>query len=311
MNFYSDLSLSDEYQSFRSSVPLKKISVESDGSKVWQVYDAGPRNVRTPLVCLSPASGTADVFYQQILGLTSRGIRVMAVEAPVFWNVDDWCEGFRKLLDHLDIDKIHIFGASLGGFLGQKFAEYTCQYPRVVSLILCNTFVDTMIFNHSQTAAVFWMMPAIVLKKFISGNMEYGETDVRIAKAMDFMTERLETLQQSELASRLTLNCVSSFVDTSKIRNVKVTIIDVFDKSALTTSARDEVAKRYPQAKLAHLKTGGNFPYLSRPDEVNLHITLHLRQFNGSRFAAFDTSPDEVPETTLSRPISVATTVVT
>jgi hypothetical protein len=34
MNFSSDLSLSEEYQSFRSTVPLKKIAVDSDSSKV-------------------------------------------------------------------------------------------------------------------------------------------------------------------------------------------------------------------------------------------------------------------------------------
>lgn len=34
MNFSSDLALSDEYQSFRSTVPLKKIAVDADTSKV-------------------------------------------------------------------------------------------------------------------------------------------------------------------------------------------------------------------------------------------------------------------------------------
>ena len=32
--------------------------------------------------------------------------------------------------------------------------------------------------------------------------------------------------------------------------------------------------KCYPNAKRAHLKSGGNFPYLSRPDEVNLYIQV-------------------------------------
>jgi maspardin len=35
-------------------------------------------------------------------------------EGPVYWSVTDWCEGFKRLLDHLDIEKVHIFGASLG-----------------------------------------------------------------------------------------------------------------------------------------------------------------------------------------------------
>lgn len=37
------------------------------------------------------------------------------VEAPAsYWNVNDWCIGFQLLLDHLRLDKVHLFGASLG-----------------------------------------------------------------------------------------------------------------------------------------------------------------------------------------------------
>jgi len=35
--------------------------------------------VKVPLVCLPPVSGTADVFFKQILSLSAKGIRVMAV----------------------------------------------------------------------------------------------------------------------------------------------------------------------------------------------------------------------------------------
>ena len=37
---------------------------------------------------------------------------------------------------------------------------------------------------------------------------------------------------------------------------------------------KEDLYKCYPQAKLGHLKTGGNFPFLSRSDEFNLFITV-------------------------------------
>lgn len=61
--------------------------------------------------------------------------------------------------------QVHLFGASLGGFLAQKFAEYTHKSPRVHSLILCNSFSDTAIFNQTWTAnryyswSCFWFTP--------------------------------------------------------------------------------------------------------------------------------------------------------
>ena len=69
---------------------------------------------------------------------------------------------------------------------------------------------------------------------------------------------------------------------------MRVTIMDVFDECALTQGVKDDMYKCYPQAKRAHLKTGGNFPYLSRSTEVNLYLEIHLRQFVGTPFTALD-----------------------
>lgn len=59
-------------------------------------------------------SGTADVFFKQSLALSAKGVRIISAEAPIYWSVYEWCEGFKKLLDYLEVDKIHLFGASLG-----------------------------------------------------------------------------------------------------------------------------------------------------------------------------------------------------
>lgn len=41
-----------------------------------------------------------------------------------------------------------------GGFLAQKFAEVNAHCPRIVSLILCNTFTDTSVFSYNDSAAM-------------------------------------------------------------------------------------------------------------------------------------------------------------
>lgn len=55
-----------------------------------------------------------------------------------------------------------------------------------------------------------------------------------------------------------------------------MTVLDVFDEYALSSPVREELYKCYPNAKLAHLKSGGNFPYLSRSDEVNLYLQVYF-----------------------------------
>ena len=50
------------------------------------------------------------------------------------------------------------------------------------------------------------------------------------------------------------------------------------DYSAVPQQLKDQVNERYPSARRAVLRTGGDFPFLSRPDEVNLYLQLHLRR---------------------------------
>jgi maspardin len=88
------------------------------------------------------------------LDLSSKGYRVIAAEYPTYWTLREFLTGFSKLLDHLNLDRVHILGASLGGFLAQKFAESTTHSPRVQSLFLCNSFADTSIFNHTDSAVM-------------------------------------------------------------------------------------------------------------------------------------------------------------
>jgi len=60
-----------------------------------------------------------------------------------------------------------------------------------------------------------------------------------------------------------------------------VLCLQVYDHSALSESVKEEMYKCYPEARRAHLKTGGNFPFLSRPDEVNLFLQVVILSFSG------------------------------
>ena len=56
-----------------------QVCVDENGSQTWTLYDAGPKTVRCPLVCLPPVSGRADTFFKQVLPLSARGYRVISV----------------------------------------------------------------------------------------------------------------------------------------------------------------------------------------------------------------------------------------
>jgi len=271
------MAAANPFKYFRGLVAQQRLNIDAFSDKIWKYYDYGPKDV-APLIFIPGASGTAEVFYKQFLSLCPKGYRVISVQPPAYMTHDQWCKGFDRFLDKINIDKIHLFGTSLGGFLAQCFIQYKPQ--RVLSLILCNSFSDTQYYHdNAPCAGMFPLMPEFVLKRMILNNFPEGKLDNDIADSVDFMVQQLETLTQSELASRLTLNCLESSLKPAELPfdKTKITIIDCLDEVAVPDKITNEVYKLFPEAKVAELKIGGNFPYISRPDEVNLYLEVHLR----------------------------------
>jgi len=273
-------SQSEDYKRFRSWVAQRKIIIEQEqAQRIWRYYDYGPKEA-VPLVFLHGASGTAEVFYKQMMSLCPKGYRIVAVQYPAYSTHENWVKAFDKFIDSLKVPKVHLFGTALGGYLAQCYAQY--RPGRILSMILCTSFCDTQYYvdNH-PFAGIFSWTPDFILKRVLLQNFPDYAVEVEIANSIDFMVEQLETVPQEDLASRLILNCtLGPLVPQDIPHDTKITIIDCLDDVALPDRVREEVYKFFPNARQAMLKTGGNFPYLSRPDEINLHIEVHLRHCN-------------------------------
>jgi len=87
------------------------------------------------------------------------------------------------------------------------------------------------------------------------------------------------------------------FVSLARLHQPQITILQILEKTVLSDDVHDEMSKCFPEAKVAHLRDGGNFPFLARDSEVNMYLKIHLRQFEGTRFDAMEqTSPAEGPQ---------------
>ncbi|KAL6550238.1 hypothetical protein OROMI_020726 [Orobanche minor] len=262
-----------DYIYFKSQVPLHKIPI---GSKQWRYYDFGPKNV-PPLICLPGTAGTADVYYKQIMSLAIKGYRVISIDIPRVWDHHEWIQAFEKFLDALDVHHIHLYGTSLGGFLAQLFAQHRPR--RVRSLVLSNTFLETASFSAAMPwAPIVGWTPSFLLKRYVLTGIHDGPHEPFIADSVDFVVAQVETLSRDDLASRLSLTADASSIGPLMLSDSLITIMDTNDFCAIPQQLKDQLTERYTGARQAYLKTGGDFPFLSRPDEVNLHLQLHLRR---------------------------------
>ncbi|XP_075508645.1 uncharacterized protein LOC142545371 [Primulina tabacum] len=272
-----------DYIYFKSQVPLHKIPI---GSKQWRYYDFGPKVV-PPLICLPGTAGTADVYYKQIMSLSMKGYRVISVDIPRVWNHHEWILAFEKFLDVINVHHIHLYGTSLGGFLAQLFAQHRPR--RVRSLILSNTFLETNSFSAAMPwAPIVGWTPSFLLKRYVLNGIHDGPHEPFIADSVDFIVAQVETLSRDDLASRLSLTVDAASVGPLLLSDSLITIMDTNDFCAIPGQLRDQVTERYPGARQAYLKSGGDFPFLSRPDEINLHLQLHLRR------VGVEAKPDDV-----------------
>ena len=60
---------------------LQKVVEQANREFEWRFYEYGPKSVRSPLVFLPAAGGTAESFYKIFMALSSQGFRLMAVRA--------------------------------------------------------------------------------------------------------------------------------------------------------------------------------------------------------------------------------------
>ncbi|WOL09668.1 maspardin isoform X1 [Canna indica] len=211
------------------------------------------------------------------MSLAMKGYRVISVDIPRVWNHLEWIHTFEKFLDTLGIYHVHLYGTSLGGFLALVFAQHRPR--RVKSLVLSNAFLETHKFADSMpwSPVVNWT-PSFLLKRYILSGIRDGPHEPFIADSVDFVVGQVETLSSDDLSSRLKLNVNVASVGPLLLSDSFITIMDTNDYSAVPQQLKDQVGERFPGARRAILKTGGDFPFLSRPDEVNLYLQLHLRR---------------------------------
>ena len=289
---------SPQYVHFKAHIPLSRVATSVTQS--WTYYEVGPRGL-PPLILLHGAMGTAAVFYQQLLALSARGFRVLSASWPPYWKAKEWVSGFVAFLDAMRIERAHVFGAGLGGMLALQFA--TEHSSRVDSLVLCNPFADPVPSAKSGmwTSSLYWM-PEFVIKEVLLQSLPAVSF---YADAVDFCVAQLDPLTAGDVASRLTINSTQHVVSrTDRVEQQRVLLLLPQDETTLDAKQKERLLQALPNAKQAVMKEGGEYPWLSVPDEVNALLMAHLRSMGCLPVPAEEQRTDRAsaPATTADSP---------
>ena len=270
--------LSRALNEFRGMVARRTVSTH-DGVE-FTLHDWGPATAsgEPPLICLHSLSGSESELFRPQLSLGAKGFRTIACRIPVVWDLASFVQAFDELLNVLDVgDAVHLHGVHLGGLLLQVFAAHKPR--RVLSLVLTNSFCDTSEYAFALGATAIKLAPSVYLQHCILDDFPDGPTDPAIAAAIDFEVDQVEGLSPDELAARLCL--YSEPVDAralSRIDSSRVTLIQAADQTMLSERVLRSLSQTYANARVATIKRGGDFVCLTNPDEVAMHVQVHLRR---------------------------------
>lgn len=271
-----------EYANFRAWVPRKILPVGTLSPQDWVYYDWGPRGFDEPLLCLHAVLGSAESFHLQTLELAKRGYRVISPQLPVYWSAAEFCDGLHTFLDMLNVRRVHLYGAGLGGFLALQFSARRPE--RVVSVALTHTFLSTASVDHGivYSPSILRWLPDFLVRGAVRGLCPSGPAPIHIAEAAEFVIRKTMAASREELASRLALLVTeATVVGRLRLSEERITWIDAAEhaaSSATGTSTTDEAKNVLPNARRALLKAGGEFPYLGSAEEVSMHLVVHLRR---------------------------------
>nr|VZI40121.1 unnamed protein product [Spirometra erinaceieuropaei] len=98
------------------------------------------------------------------------------------------------------------------------------------------------------------------------------------------IAESLNSMPQADLAARLTMNGLPDAVDVEGLQEADIIIIEVGDLDNSYREHFGSVNKAYPNAKVAHLELGGQFPFLSRAEEFAAYMEMHYESYHQTPF---------------------------
>ncbi|SIO73853.1 Maspardin [Babesia microti strain RI] len=275
--------MDEDFKKFASKYAIKRVSV-SGGDYVWSYYQVGSGD---QVVFLHGICGTAASYFYLLEELAKNISNIY----PNYLTPEVWSYGFLNFLDYLNVKQPVIVASDLSAFLIQLFVN---KFPTIAkSLFLINPYRRTDLFCFLSIFRSFFgpiytllshdYLKQIYLDYYINDPYtDQSRVELRDFNARKFMFQQLDNISAKDLGSRLCLQLTECEVySLPEYYKNCLTLVQTFD-SGVPKELRNDVKNAYPSCKYALMKSGFNFPQLSRCNELLSFLYVHLKHNNNN-----------------------------
>ncbi|SES92380.1 alpha/beta fold hydrolase [Anaerobranca gottschalkii] len=262
---------------------MPKIQV-NDIQMYYEIHGEG-----TPLVLIEGLGYATWMWYKQIDELAkhfqvivfdNRGVG--ETDKPdCEYTIEMFADDLAELLSKLGIEKAHILGVSMGGFIAQEFA---LKYPHMVDkLILCSTS-----FGGPNSIPI----PMETLQIMLKGGGVYTSLDEikeAIATALDkdnlneevlnkIMEEKMKD-PQPKYAYQRQLMAGAGFNAENRVEKIKSETLILAGKGDRVVPPENAVLlkEKIPCSKMIIIEKAGHVFFMEQPEETNKAIIDFLK----------------------------------
>ncbi len=257
---------------FRKLHPVQKVRVDGQD---WEyvVFGEGEQAI----LFLHGMTGAYDIWWQQMEALAPE-YRVISLTYPPVDTLEGMSRGALAVLDAAGVDKAHVVGSSLGGYLTQYLMA---THPeRIDKAVFGNTFPPNDVYTkkNEKLIKILPFLPAWLVMKTFRGNIESsvypasGNSELVLAYMLEQVSGRMSKAQVAARAKAVIQPFAPARPDEL---GIPVMIIEADNDPLVPEELRAQLKQTYTTARVETLHNVGHFPYLNEPETY----TQLLRSF--------------------------------
>jgi pimeloyl-ACP methyl ester carboxylesterase len=260
---------------FRKLHPPKEVRI---GGKRWE-YVALGQGEKT-ILFLHGMTGAYDIWWQQMVPLSEQ-YKVMSVTYPPVETLEELSQGVLAVLEAEGVQRAHMVGTSLGGYLVQYLMVHHPE--RIEKAVLGNTFPSNDILRQRNQSLIRILpfLPNWLVMRFFRNNFvntiypAAGHSELVLAYMLEQVSGRMSKAQVVGRAKAV----IEPFAPPDPAAlGIAVMIIEADNDPLVEAALREQLKATYPSARVHTLHAVGHFPYLNDA----ARYTDLLRAFFGS-----------------------------